>query len=608
MATQVGEAVIRLSFDGTSVKASLDKVENQIGGTAKKSGTNWGNAWAVAAGNLISKGISKVVSLVTNQIDDAIYRADTLERFPKVMEMMGYNANDAADAVERLREGVKGVPTSLADVVSGTQRIAALTGDVNKAADWTMAISDAMLVTSGDVNEATRGMQQFIQMLSRGKPIGDDWNTIMEVASPIMNKLAESMGYAGAEMGSEFYLGIQNGTISIDELMNALVKLDQEGGAGVESLSKQVRTATGGIETTLTLLQQDISNAIVAMIQDIGADNIRAAINGIKDAIVGLVKTVGSFVSFVAQNWAWIQPMLVVIGSFAGTIIAINAALSMWKATTTAFTAVQTVFNAVMNANPIFLLVTVIAAIVTALTVFFTQTEQGKQIIQSFGETVGSVFNSIGQFIGGVATSIGQFFTGLWEGFKAGVQGAWDFIVNIFSGLANFFGSIFSNAWNAVKAVFSTGGQIFMGIVDGIAQAFRAIVNTIIAGINHVVAIPFNAINGFLNTLRSINILGVEPFGWIGQIAVPQIPLLAQGGVVSGATTAIIGEDGQEAVLPLENNTGNWAGLLAQTLATEMQEQGNNGTINVYMTNKIDSRLDAEDIGRVMMQSIRRAA
>ena len=69
------------------------------------------------------------------------------------------------------------------------------------------------------------------------------------------------------------------------------------------------------------------------------------------------------------------------------------------------------------------------------------------------------------------------------------------------------------------------------------------------------------------------------------------------------------GEDGQEAVLPLEKNTGNWAGLLAQTLADEMQEQGENGaTINVYMTNKIDNRLDAQDIGRVMMQSIRRAA
>ena len=77
---------------------------------------------------------------------------------------------------------------------------------------------------------------------------------------------------------------------------------------------------------------------------------------------------------------------------------------------------------------------------------------------------------------------------------------------------------------------------------------------------------------------------------------------------VSAATTAIIGENGQEAVLPLENNTGNWAGLLAQTLAEEMNEQGTAGTINVYMTNEINNQLDAQEIGRIMMQSIRRAA
>ena len=65
----------------------------------------------------------------------------------------------------------------------------------------------------------------------------------------------------------------------------------------------------------------------------------------------------------------------------------------------------------------------------------------------------------------------------------------------------------------------------------------------------------------------------------------------------------------QEAVLPLEKNTDNWAGLLASTLALEMEEQGANGReINVYMTNQINNRLDAQEIGRVMMESIRRAA
>jgi hypothetical protein len=72
----------------------------------------------------------------------------------------------------------------------------------------------------------------------------------------------------------------------------------------------------------------------------------------------------------------------------------------------------------------------------------------------------------------------------------------------------------------------------------------------------------------------------------------------------------MIGEDGAEAVLPLENNTDNWAGLLAQTLVAEM-EIDNVGTGGLTIEKQefiINNQMDAEEIGRVMMQSIRRSA
>ena len=160
-----------------------------------------------------------------------------------------------------------------------------------------------------------------------------------------------------------------------------------------------------------------------------------------------------------------------------------------------------------------------------------------------------------------------------------------------------------------MKKVFSTGGRIFDGIKDGIVNAFKTVVNAIIGGINRVVAIPFNAINGVLDGLRGIDILGIRPFGWLGRIDVPRIPTLAQGGYASGATGAIIGEAGKEVVLPLERNTDNWAGLLASTLAKQMEQDGVSGRpIVVNMTNQINNEMDAEDIGRVLMQSIRRAS
>lgn len=517
-----------------TMKGMTSSIRSELSGVGESSGAEVGNKFstAFAAKMGIVSGItqqifSKVTSTITDQIDDAVYRADTLNRFPRVMEMMGYSAEDAAVSVEKLREGVKGIPTSLADVVSGTQRLAGVTKDLDKASDWTLAISDAMLITTGDVNIASNAMEQFMKMISSGRVDGQNWNTIMEAASPIMNELAESLGYTSAEIGGDFYTALQKGNLSIDDMMTALVKLDKEGGNGLESLHTRVETATGGIQATITNLQQSISNALVDVIQQIGSENIEAFIGNIRDALVGLVKALSSVISFVSENWNIIGPIIAVIGTVAGTIIAINVALQAWQAIQTAVNALQLVFNTILNANPIFLLATVIAGVVAALAIFFTQTEEGKNLLQSFGETISTAFGAVGEFISGV-----------WNGIVQGAQGVWEFITGIFSGLANFFGSIFGNAWETVKNVFSTGGRIFMGIVDGITEAFRNIVNAIITGINHVVAIPFNAINGFLNFLKSVDIMGIKPFDWVNTINVPQIPLLATGGIVSGPGTA----------------------------------------------------------------------
>ena len=186
-------------------------------------------------------------------------------------------------------------------------------------------------------------------------------------------------------------------------------------------------------------------------------------------------------------------------------------------------------------------------------------------VFENIGKFCGDVFNGIKSVVDTVLGAVGKFFSDTWNNIVKGAKGAWDGIKSVFSTVANFFGTIFSNAWNAVKAVFSTGGKIFDGIKDGIVNGFKTIVNAIIKGINKVVSIPFNAINGFLDGLRGIDILGVKPFGWVGRINVPQIPLLATGGITSGATLAMIGEAGKEAVLPLENNTG-WMDTLAEKI------------------------------------------
>ena len=172
-----------------------------------------------------------------------------------------------------------------------------------------------------------------------------------------------------------------------------------------------------------------------------------------------------------------------------------------------------------------------------------------------------------GWFNDTIIAPIKNWFGGMWDKVKSGASDAWEGIKSVFGGVADWFREKFSVAWQKVKDVFSTGGQVFDGIKDGIVSAFKVVVNAIIRGINKVIAIPFNAINGMLDKIQNVSIAGVEPFsGLVSRLPVPEIPELARGGVVRKATHAIIGEAGTEAVVPLERNT-EWMNTLADKVA-----------------------------------------
>ena len=210
-------------------------------------------------------------------------------------------------------------------------------------------------------------------------------------------------------------------------------------------------------------------------------------------------------------------------------------------------------------------------------------------IIVSIWSVVSTWFNNA------VIKPLANLFNGIWNTMKNGAQNAWNGIKNIFSSVATFFKNIFGNAWNGVKNIFSSGGRIFSGIKDGIFNAFRSVVNTLIAGINKVVSIPFNAINGALKTVRDISFLGIEPFkGLIKLVNVPQIPSLETGGVLDKETIVRVAEysnarSNPEIVSPRD--------MMKETMKEALEESNINNTsqkVDVNITGKLTA--DGDDL------------
>ena len=237
-----------------------------------------------------------------------------------------------------------------------------------------------------------------------------------------------------------------------------------------------------------------------------------------------------------------------------------------------------------------------IKAIWTVVTEFFGDIWNGiKETFSSVGDWFSEKFETAVNNIKAVFSVIKNFFSGVWDGIKS-----------VFGGVADWFHDVFSKAWQKVKDVFSTGGKIFTGIKDGIVNAFKTVVNGIIRGINKVIKIPFEKINSMLDIIQGIEVLGVEPFKWLsGRLGIPQIPELAKGGIVKNRSF-IAGENGEEAIVPLENNTGGLR-KIAQLLSDEMQRSGNvikgnnSNTVNNYnfnQTNNSPKSLSRYDIYR----------
>lgn len=524
--TTVGTAVIKLSFDGKGIKADIDGVTRDIETTGKNSGSRFGDAFTIAVGNVMAKGFSKIMATITNQIDDAVLRADTLDRFPKVMEQMGYSAEEAEGAIKKLMKGVEQVPTPLNEVVSGTQRLVSVTHDVDKASDWIMAISDAMLANGASATRASDATEQFLQVVSRGKPMGQDWLTIMEVAPGVMDELAKSLGYTSATLGGDMYTALQKGELSMEDFMAKLVEMDKTGSGSLEALSEVARTATGGIETAITTMKQSVSNAIVEVIQEIGHENIENIITGIKDALVGLVHVIKDVSKFVIDNWNVIGPILGTLGGVAVTIWGINKAIK-------AFHAIQAALNGVMGI---------------------------------FGKTLVGVEKGVGTLtakmgggaLSGAVKNISNVFSGLGKTISSVLKSVGEGIAGFFSALANPSVIMGAVAFAAVAASIAAAIWLIGSAVGAIMPVLTDLLNNIIMPIAQFIA---NTVLSLIDALTQAVIqLTQGALIPLGEFMVNSFVIILQ--TVSDVITNLT----QGAVIPLINTLSGAFVSVAQTI------------------------------------------
>ena len=289
------------------------------------------------------------------------------------------------------------------------------------------------------------------------------------------------------------------------------------------------------------------------------------------DEIVGAFQMAWDVIKLI---WDYVQPYFA--GIWEG-IKAVFAVVSEWF---------KTVFGIAWD---------LIKAIWDNVVSYFTLIwENIKAVFSVVGTWFKNIFNVAWEAIKAVWNSVVAWFTAIWAGIKAvfavvkGVLSGnftdawnaiknvwdkvknffstvWDGIKNVFGAVGSFFKNVFSSAWEAIKKVFSNFGAFFSNLWNTIKNTFsaigtkigNAISSAVKSGINGVLSMIEGVVNTFVRMINgAINLINLIPGVNIGKLDELRIPRLAKGGIVNSATLAEIGEDGREAVIPLEKNLG----------------------------------------------------
>lgn len=180
----------------------------------------------------------------------------------------------------------------------------------------------------------------------------------------------------------------------------------------------------------------------------------------------------------------------------------------------------------------------------------------------------------------------------------------------LFEDLINFISNVFTGRW---KEAFTTLKESTSNIWDGIKSIVKKAINSIIDSVNKMIGGLETALNSIVDIINSIEI--TNPFTgeeiWsphLNRMSFSRIPKLARGGIVDEPTLSLIGEQGKEAVVPLENNT-EWMDKMAQKVVGMMTAVNslNNDSITINVTSELNGKEIANaTIKDLNLESIRR--
>lgn len=274
-------------------------------GAQTAQGFSGGFSQAGVVAGAVSSIVNRAMASIQDHVGAAVSRFDTLTLYPRTMQSLGFAAKESTASINYMSDRLQSLPTQLDTMVQTVKGLAVITNDLDRATKVGLGLNDMLIASGANQQLASAAMEQFRQILSKGKPDMQDWKSLMQAMPGQLTQLAHALLgpthnardlYAALGGGKQKDGGDVWGTVSIDQLIDAIIRLDLEGGSGITSFKEQAQTAAGGIETQMANMNNAITRGLAGTLEAIGSVNIASFFGDVRGGILAGFKTFNGFI------------------------------------------------------------------------------------------------------------------------------------------------------------------------------------------------------------------------------------------------------------------------------------------------------------------------
>lgn len=426
-----------MSYDGTlKFDTSLDASGMQKG--ADRLGD-------ILKGLGVFEILKKGVQMVADSVQAAMGRLDTMDQFNRVMTTMTGSADKANAALEKTNAIVSGTAFGLDTAAKGVQAFVASGMEVSRATDTMGAWADAVaFYTKGTNSELDTVSTALQKMGTKGNVTMEHLQMLLEAGIPAVQIYANAVGVSTAEVTEQ----MSKGQLKTADFINVMNKAFQTGTAGFPAVAGAAKEAGSSWGGSIDNMKAAITRGTASILTSFDKMfNVKAGMVSFGKAVEGVLKgiaknmdiiapvtltAVGAFVAYkaalgisslvssVSKAHAAFTAVLAFQNGTAVTLTATqmaqNTVLTALKAgniaaaaSTGGLTAAQTVqtaiagvlsgqitfatavqylWNAAMEANPIGAIIALVALLVTGIVALVTALSRGSEAYQEQKEKI----------------------------------------------------------------------------------------------------------------------------------------------------------------------------------------------------------------------------